>query len=187
MTAIPTTGWYLENRIGNHKKFYTVLIAENGVVVTAWGRIGQAGQSKIQKFPSLKDAEALGKRQVYAKQTGGYSVIEDEFKFTITNDILNTACAQDSAPMLLRQFAQARTEPKFQGDSQVVMKHYEDFAGRAQALLNTAAERPFDEVYAEYEELEAAWKVLRDKHDEVAVTVSLTSQTLHQRLLSGSL
>lgn len=186
MTAIPVTGWHLENRTGSHNKFYTVLIAENGVVVTAWGAIGSAGQSKIQKT-TLKDAEALGKRQVYSKLTRGYSTKADEFKFTIEEDALNEACRRTMTQPLTRAFHQALRDPQYEGDKQVVLKHYDDFVDKAQRLLNEAGDRSFEEVYAEFEELEKAWAEISDKHAEAEVTVSLTKQLLSQKLMSGSL
>lgn len=184
---VPTTGWYLENRVGSHKKFYTVLIAENGVVVTAWGRIGTQGQSKIQKFPEFKDAEALGKRQVYSKQTGGYSALAEDFKLTIDSDVLNAACQNESPAILTRLFHEARNNPQFAGDTEVVLKHYEDFVKKAQRLLDTAGDRNFEEVFNEFDELKTTWKTISDKHDEVAVTVNLAEQLLSQRLMSGAL
>jgi len=186
-TPVAVTGWHLENRIGSHNKYYTVLIAENGIVVTAWGKIGTAGQTKIQKLPQVKDAEALGKRQLYSKQTGGYSVLTDEFKFTIEHDVLMQAASTTNAAVLTRLFHEALRDPAYEGDKQVVLKHYDDFVAKAQRLLNEAGERAFEDVYAEFEELEAAWQSISDKHDEVKVTVDLTKQLLGQRLMSGSL
>lgn len=183
-TPVPVTGWHLTNTIGSHRKFYTVLIADNGVVVTAWGRIGSAGQSKIDKLPEYKDAEALGKRQVYGKQTGGYQVITDQFTFTINDDVLGNACARSMAQPLLQAFEAAKNDPAFAGERQVVMKYYDEFVAKAQRLLNDG-ERPFEEVHAEFEELKEAWNHLSDKHDEVRVTVDLAEQLLAQRLMSG--
>lgn len=183
-TPIPVTGWHLTNTIGDHNKFYTVLIAENGVVVTAWGRIGSAGQQKIDKLMSFKDAEALGKRQLYSKQTGGYQVITDEFTFTIDDDALLNACARTMAAPLLKAFEDAKNDPAFAGDTQVVMKYYDEFVVKAQRLLNDG-ERPFEEVHAEFEDLKTSWTALTDKHDEVKVTVDLAEQLLAQRLMSG--
>lgn len=187
MTNVPVTGWYLENRIGNHSKFYTVLIAENGVCVLNWGRIGANGQFKIQMLGSHTDAKALGLRQVYSKQSTGYSLLTDEFKFAIDQAELEKACRIDNAAQLTRAFAKAQLEPQYEGEKKSVLAHYDDFVTKAQALLNGASKRPFDDVYAEFEELEASWQAISDKHDDAAVTISLTRQTLHQRLMSGAL
>ena len=177
----------MENRSTGHHKSYTVLIADNGVVVTAWGRIGTAGQSKIIKVPNPPDAEAVGKRQVYSKQTGGYSVVHNEFKFTVEQEVLDEACRRDMTTHLTRAFFSAVTDPQFAGGRQAVMKHYDDFVNQAQRLLNGASERAFDEVYAEFEQLEEAWAAISDKHAEAEVTISLAKQTLSQRLMSGAL
>lgn len=187
MSNIPVVGYHLENRIGNHLKFYTVLIADNGVVVTAWGRIGTRGQNRIQKFAALGDAEALGMRQVYAKQTGGYAVVTSSFKFAIEADALNAACQRGQGDDLTQRFHRALREPQYEGDKQVVMKHYDDFVDRAQRLMNEASTRTFEQVYAEFEELEKAWSAISDKHDQAEATISLTKQMLSQRLMSGTL
>lgn len=184
---IPVEGWYLENRTGNHSKFYTVLIAENGVVVTAWGRIGTAGQSKIQRLPTPADAEALGRRQAYSKQAGGYSVLTNAFRFTIGEALLDEACQRDAAELLTRAFHAAQNDPQFEVEKKSVTSHYDQFVEKAQRLLTGAGDRAFDEVYAEFEELETAWQAINDKHDEAAVTIGLTRQKLHQRLMSGAL
>jgi len=187
MTNIPVTGWYLENRIGSHNKFYCVLLSENGVVVTAWGGIGTKGQAKIQKFPRADDAEALGKRQLYSKKTGGYSPVTEDFKFSLDSDVLNEACQRQDPHALTRLFHDARLNPAYEGDAQAVLQHYDDVAKKARRLLETAGERTFEDVHTEFEELKKAWEVVRDKHDEVATAMSLTEQVLGQRLMSGSL
>jgi predicted DNA-binding WGR domain protein len=179
-------GWHLENRNGNHNKFYTVLIAENGIVVTAWGRIGQQGQSKIQKL-SYADAEAIGMRQVYAKQTGGYRALTEALKFTVDGGVLSSAAATSMTTPLTRAFHEAARAPRFDTEKNAALKHYDDFVNQAQALLSGAGDRPFDEVWGEFEELEAAWKALDDKHSETRVTVDLCRRRLGQALMSGNL
>jgi predicted DNA-binding WGR domain protein len=184
---IPTAGWYLENRTGNHSKFYTVLIADNGVCVLNWGRIGTNGQFKIQMLGNHADAKALGLRQVYSKQSGGYALVTDELKFTIEQADLEKACRTDNAAMLTRAFVQAQLEPQYEGEKQSVLAHYDDFVAKAQALLGGAGDRPFDEVWVEFEELEKSWQTIKDKHDEAAVTIDFARQVLSQRLMSGAL
>lgn len=184
---IPVEGWYLENRTGTHSKFYTVLIADNGVCVMAWGRIGTVGQKKIQKLPSLEDAKALGLRQVYSKQSGGYSMITSEFRFTIDEALLDECCQRDVSGPLTQQFHDARREPQYEGEKKSVTTHYDDFVDKAQRLLGGASERPFEEVFAEFQELKEAWEAISEKHDEAAITISLTKQMLSQRLMSGAL
>lgn len=184
---IPIVGWYLENRIGNHSKFYTVLVADNGVVALAWGKIGTQGQSKIQKLPTHDAADDVGRRQVYAKKSKGYSAVHSEVKFTMDGDELARACSLNDAFALTRTFAKALREPQFQGDAQAVAKHYDDFVAKAQRLMDKAGSMPFDAVYADFEELEAAWNEINDKHSEAETTLSLTKAILQQSLLSGSL
>lgn len=183
---IDVRGWYLENRNGSHQKFYTVLIASNGYVVTAWGRIGAQGQSKIQKL-APSDATDVGLRQVFSKKTGGYTALTDDLLFAVASEVLTQAGANQQTAPLTRLFAEARTKPAFQGEKDAALKHYDDFTEKAQALLANASGRSFDEVWGEFEELQAAWQALDDKHSETRVTVDLCRAQLGQALMSGNL
>lgn len=185
MSEIRVNGWYLEQRnpAANVAKQYTVLISETGVVVLAWGRIGQAGQKKIQKLP-FPSADALGKKQMYSKQSGGYAVVQDEFIFHVDSEVLDKACRHDLPDPLLRAFHLARSDPKFIGEQKSVIQHYDDFVNKAQRLLESSGDRPFEDVYNEFEELEQAWGKITEAHDAAAVTVDLTKQMLKQRLFA---
>lgn len=187
MTDVTVTGWYLENRTGSHNKQYTVLLAENGTLVCNWGPIGTKGQSQVNKFPTHDEAEPLGKRQLYSKQTRGYDLITGNFKFVVDTDVLNQAVQSKDARPVTQLFHTARHNPQYEGDKQAVLNHYDDVAKKAQRLLDTAGDRTFEEVFAEYEELKAAWQAVTDKHDEVATAMALTEQILGQRLMSGAL
>jgi len=183
---IPITGWYLENRLPGHHKFYTVLIADNGVVTTSWGRIGTAGQSKVQKFPAHSDAKDVGLRQLYAKKSKGYTAVNEDVKFMVTTTMLNDACSANSASTLDRTFHKALREPRFEGDKKAVFQHYDSFVDQAHKLLDKAGQgMAFEALYVEFEELKSAWSELDDKHSEAAVTIGLAEQTLHQALMGG--
>lgn len=186
--TITTTGFYLEYReaASNSFKQYTVLIADDGVVVTAWGRIGNQAQFKIAKMPSRKEAEDVGLRQLYAKKSKGYETLFDDFKFEVDPTVLAGACQRNDAHPLLHLFAEARKEPRLANEEKAVTKHYDDFAGKAQDLLDTAADRPFEEVYADFEELEKVWDAIDMAHGRVKTTVDLVKQTLASRLMAGS-
>lgn len=188
MSSIPVIGWHLEyrNEAANSKKFYTVLIADNGVVVTAWGRIGTAGQSKIQKTVP-EAADNLGRRQLFSKRAKGYATVHADVKFTMDEDVLIQACESNSAYTLTRAFFDAVRQPEFDGDKATVASHYDEFVNKAQRLLDGAADQPFDSVYGQYEELTEAWNGISEKHDEAAVTITLLRQLLEQRLMSGAL
>lgn len=180
-------GYHLENRTGNSSKFYTVLIADNGVVVLNWGRIGTQGQSKIQSLPSRADAEAVGKRQVYSKQTRGYMAVADAVKFTVETVTVEAAASNDAPHRLLWAFGEARTSPQFEGEKESVTSHYDDLLVKAQALMDGASDRDFGEVVAEYEELKSTWAEISNKHDQTKITLELTEQMLGQRIMSGAL
>lgn len=186
---IVVTGWYMEYRdpTNNHHKFYTVLVAENGVLVTNWGRIGATGQSSIKKLPSQEDAYVLGQRQVFAKRAKGYVAVHEDVKFTLAESVTVEAAELNVAYYMTRPFFAAAAEPQYEGDKKAVSAHYDEFVERAQKLMSEASTRPFDAVYAEFEELQEAWQAISDKHDEAKVTIDLTTQLLNQRLMSGSL
>lgn len=186
MSTIPVSGWYLENRTAGHSKFYTVLIADNGVCVLNWGRIGANGQFKIQMLGTHGDAKALGLKQVYSKQSSGYALLTDEFKFAVDQAELEKACRTDSAGTLTQAFAKAQLEPQYEGEKQSVLAHYDDFVRKAQALLNDVDHRPFHEALTEFEELQTSWQAISDKHGEAAVTIDLAKQLLSQRFMSGA-
>ena len=183
---VPVVGYHLTNTQANHYKFYTVLIAGN-IVVTAWGRIGTQGQSKIQKLPSYDDAESIGLRQVYAKQSKGYEPQAKGVKFMVDDKVLAESASQDNTGPLTRAFFKAMNDPEFEGDKQAVAKHYDEFVAKAQSLLDSASTRNFEEVHNAFEELEVAWNAISDKHAEAEITVSFLRQTLAQRLMSGAL
>lgn len=186
---IAVSAWYMEkvNPARNEHKQYTVLIAENHVVLTHWGRIGSKGQHTLTKLSTASEAEALGMRQVYSKQTGGYQVKVDAFKFLLDEEVILEACRRDIHVNLIAAYEKALAAGDSAGDRAVVLKHYDDFARKAHDLLNGANNKPFEEVHAEFETLKEAWGVINDKHDEVAVVMSLAEQTLTQRLMSGAL
>jgi predicted DNA-binding WGR domain protein len=184
---IPFTGWFLENRTGNHSKFYTVLVADNGLCLLNWGRIGTDGQFKLQKFATLEDAKALGLRQVYSKQSAGYTMLTDGFRFTIDEAEVDSACRYTKFSSLAHAFAKAQLDPQYEVERKSVLGHYDEFVLKAQALLSGAAERSFAEVWVEFEELEKSWQSIKDKHDEAATTIEFARQVLSQRLMSGAL
>lgn len=186
---VAVTGWHMQYKdlASNHSKFYTVLIADDGVVVTAWGRIGTKGQDKIQKLPQFADADHVGKRQLYSKRSKGYESVHEDVKFTMDEDLINKACEAGDSSQMTREFFKAVSAPQFDGDKSAVFGHYDEFVAKAQRLMDGASNRPFDAVFAEFDQLKAAWAEIDDKHAEASVTVSMIDQVLNQRLMSGSL
>lgn len=185
MSDVRVTGWYLEQRnpAANVAKQYTVLIGEDGTLVLAWGRIGQEGQKKVHRLP-FASAEAQGKKQLYAKQSGGYSVVQDEFVFAVDSEVLDEACRRELPNPVIRAFHAARTDPRYVGEQKSVIKHYDDFVAKAQRLLQEAGDRPFEDVFNEFEELTSAWEAITEAHDAAEVTIGLTKQMLSQRLFA---
>ena len=187
MPKITVTGYYAEYREGTSSKFYTSLVADNGVVVTNWGRIGSEGQSKIQKLPTREDAEAIAMRQFFSKKAKGYTALTEDLIFAVEDESLNRACESNDSRYLTRAFGQARTSPQFENDKRAVSAHYEDFVARAQKLMTDAADQPFETVWAQFQELKAAWEEIDSQHAQAKITLDVTTAKLNARLMSGAL
>lgn len=181
-TKTIVSGYYLENTMPGHNKFYTVLIAEDGTVLTNWGKIGADGQSKCDKMPSARQAEEVGLRQFYAKSTRGYKVKHEGVKFEVDPKLLNDANAGAVRP-LLRAWQETRTQPALAAEQQVALRHYDDFAKKAQELLEDAPNMDFETLWARHAELVEVWTALSDKHAEVSTIVDLTKATLMKKLM----
>ena len=181
-TTTYVTGYYLENTMPGHNKFYTVLIAEDGTVLTNWGKIGApTGQIKCDKMPSSRQAEEVGLRQFYAKSTKGYKIKHEAVKFKVDQRALNDANA-GNATSLLNAWREFRTQPVLGAESEVALRHYEDFARKAQQLLEDAPNLDFETLFARHGELSEVWKALDDKHAEVNAIVDLTKASLMKKL-----
>jgi len=180
------TGWYLENRTPGHSKFYLVLIIDN-VAVTNWGRIGADGQAKIQAFSTYDEAKDIALRQYYSKKARQYHALYEDVVFEVEDAVLNEACEHSAHQPLTRLFFTAAKSRTYAGESKAVAEHYRDFVSKAQALMDRASgDFNFEEVFAEFEQLEKAWGEISERHDEAAVTLSVTKSMLAQRLMSGS-
>lgn len=182
-TKIPVRGWHLTNTQPGHNKFYTVLVSDNGVVTTSWGRIGTAGQSKVQKFPHLADAVDVGLRQLYTKKAGGYEPQIEDFTFMVGVNILEDACEQNDASILNRALHQAHKDQPSDGGKEAVFQHYQSFRDQAQTLLDRQGEVDLADLFVEYEQVKAAWDEIEAVHDETATTMKLVESMLHTALL----
>jgi predicted DNA-binding WGR domain protein len=183
---VPTRGWYLENRDNGHFKFYTVLITDSGVVVTHWGRIGTAGQAKIEKYPRSQ-ALAMGVKTVHSKMAKGYEAKHEEVMFHLEERDIERACERPDPKSLTLLFDRALRDPKFTGEKDSVVAQYDAFLEKAQSLMDKAASSRFESVMNDFEELEAAWKEIEDKHSLAQTTVNMTKAMLTQALISGKL
>jgi predicted DNA-binding WGR domain protein len=183
---IPTVRWYLENREDGHSKFYTCYVTDTGVLALAWGRIGTAGQCKVEQYPAFVDARTIALRQVYAKAAKGYRIVEDEFKFTVGQAGLELAAEHQTVVHLNKIAEEAIRENKFAGEQQSATQHYDSFIAQAERLMQRAATEPVADVLADYSQLEAAWRELDDKHGIAETTLSLTGSMLRNALAGDS-
>lgn len=172
-------GWYLENQNGNHDKFYAVvLLEEEGIVVLNWGRRGTYGQHSVKEV-GPGQAKAIALRQAYAKRSEGYEMLDEDFEFEYSYRDFGEWEAS------CQEFLRERRKPRYDRSREMVVKHYDEFVDKAQQLMSSVGEREFENLMAELEALETAWAAIQDHHAQADVTISLTKQMLHQRLMSG--
>lgn len=185
---VPINSWYLEliNEAANHYKFYLCMASDAGHLIIVWGRIGSAGQCKIEKFSSYKEAETVALKQVYAKASKGYAIKEDGFKFTATVGDLEEAVKRAGQPgahsKIYNARHLARTNPKFKGEQATAARHYDNFIEAAETMMSRAANEPVETLFDDWQALQDAWAELADKHSIAATTLSLTAQMLQNKL-----
>lgn len=185
--VVNATAFYLENTLPGHHKFYLIVVTDDGVVTTSWGKIGTSGQSKIQQFQSPADAQAVGMERFFSKRTGGYVVKDEGIKFQIPESVVASSCENGTTWQITRAFWEAKQDPQFEGDKGAVLSHYDELLKKAQRLMDDASGMNFESVQIQFEQLEQVWKEIEDKHDEIKVTMDFTRQMLGAALLSGKL
>jgi predicted DNA-binding WGR domain protein len=185
---IPSHGWYLENRDNNRFAFYTVILTETGLVVFHWGRIGTAGQTKMQMLPPSQ-AKMTAMRQVASKMGRGYEVKHDDVTFMLDERDVTRAHERPDPKSLTLLFDRALRDPVFTGDKDNVVQAYDVFLERAQRLMDNAAQPTtrFDSVWNDFDDLKAAWAEIEDKHSLAQTTLDMTSRMLTQALMAGRL
>jgi predicted DNA-binding WGR domain protein len=72
-------GPILINSDGTSNKFWTYEIDQDCTVITKWGRVGTAGQTKPFKFTTLMEAEGFGRAKVEEKIGRGYHEVTEHF------------------------------------------------------------------------------------------------------------
>lgn len=186
---VPVTSWYLENQQPGHNKFYLCLVSDAGHCVLVWGRIGSAGQSKVEKYPTYGDAETIALKQAYAKAAKGYDMRDERFKFAVKSRMLDSAVdspGNDRHADLMAARRMAKQDPQFTGEQQSATRHYDTFIGAAEKLMQRAARN--EDAFAlleEWQALQDAWTELDAKHSTAATTLSLTGQMLQQKLFAS--
>lgn len=185
---VPVTGWYLENKLPGHFKFYLVLVSDNGVVTTSWGKIGTAGQHKVQKLSTAADARDIGLRQVFTKKSKGYSAVTEDLTFMVEEQHLEAACQSGDASTLNNKFAVAMKDTPADGGKEAVFQHYATFAEQAQRLLDKAGTQgaPLDELFTELEQIRDAFNELEEKHNQAKIALGLAEKSLAQALMGSA-
>lgn len=185
--TVGATSYYLENKTANHFKYYLITVTDDHLVTLSWGRIGSAGQSKVQQFSNAADAQALALKQFYAKRSGGYEVLREGFRFDLEEERVDDARKQGTSTLIDRGFWRAMDNPDYEGSAQHVMTYYDEFLTKAQDLMAKASNMNFEAVQTQFEQLEEQWNEIEDKHDTAKVTMDFTRQMLGAALLSGKL
>ena len=175
--------WYLEYTEGTSYKFYKTYIAENGITIVRWGRIGSIGQFKVNAFPSFDQAKDLGLRQVYEKKAKGYVEKYGDVIFETNNDML-AAAIDGNFYDLDDGFNQAvRGGDEFETAKTDVLRTYAEFSTRIQNLLDRAEHAEVDVLMDEYQGAETVWEEINDKHAEVTAAMNLCKTTLMRKLV----
>lgn len=175
-------GWYLEFSEGTSNKFYKTYIAENGVTIVRWGRIGSNGQHKVSSFPSFDQAKDLGLRQVYEKKAKGYVEKYGDLMCETTEEAILAARHGDFYEIDTAWNAAARGG-EFEKAKSDVLRTYAEFSTRIQNLLDRAEHADLDVLMDEYQGAETVWDEINDKHAEVVAAMSLCKTTLMKKLI----
>lgn len=183
---VPVSAWELtyESDAANSHKFYRVFVSDDGVVVLRWGRIGTQGQQSVSLHPTADEARDVALRQVYAKKSKGYVQELPEHKFAAT--ALAVERAKEGYPSALyTEYQNSLEEGRFDGAKAVVLSHYDDFAEQARSLMERAPDANFETIMDEYQQFEAVWEEIHNRHTEVEAVLDLTKRTLMQKLMGG--
>lgn len=186
-TMIPARGWRLENKENNRFAFYTVVLVGR-VLVFHWGRIGSAGQTKLQELPESA-AHQAAIRQVATKMGRGYEAVNEDVAFQVDERDVKRALERPDAKSLTLLFDRALRNPQFTGDKDNVVEAYDTFLYKAQRLMDSVANplTRFESAYNDFEDIKAAWTEIEDKHSLAQTTLDMTTKMLSQALISGSL
>lgn len=190
-TPISASGFYLTMVEGNHNKFYIAITAER-FAITNWGRIGSSGQTSFQRMPTVADAEAICRRQAYAKAAKGYTMHHEGLKFTTDFDALMGVEGGVSGQewRAIADFREALDAGAYAAAADVLVREYEDFSRQ----LNDLGERfasgnwtgGVEKAVAEFDGLKAQVARVDDAHGQLKVQMSMLGSMLVDALVHQS-
>ena len=188
-TPAPTTlfkAWRLTMIEGTAKKFYDVYAGQDGTLVLHWGRIGTAGQHKIESH-TASEAENVAMRQVYAKATKGYTLNVDAVEFPLpTASVQNLVNFNSGLGQLESALVRHMASDQFAAKQRLATAHYDTFIESAQKVLDQAAEgRALEDLLDDWNSLAESWGELDAKHGHALAAVRLVQQTVSQKLMGG--
>lgn len=187
MSELKVRGWYLEliDRTKNHEKFYTVLVCQD-VTFIQWGRIGTAGQHKVQHLPSTDKAQEVALRQVYSKAADGYLIHENDFAWVVDEEIFGRA-SEGSPHLLTDAFTSARVDDRFRGAQASVLEFFDGVIDEAQSIITDIKNgADLETLRIKHKNLRAAVEGIDDKYAVVQVQVQIAQQMLAAYVNGGS-
>lgn len=179
------TAWHMEYREGTSNKFYEVFVAENGLCVLRWGRIGAIGQHSVTRYSTYDEARDQGLKQVFAKKSKGYNQTYGDAQFMASIEALNNA-QRDNPSYLVGELQESLRRGQFDGAKQAVLKQYADFAEKVKDLMVRAETGDIHDSMEEYQQLEGVMTEINEKHAEVTAAMTLAQQTLFQKLMTSA-
>lgn len=180
------TAWRLSCMEGTSRKFYNIYVVGDGHLILNWGRMGTAGQTKIEKYTPA-EAQIIAKRQVYAKASKGYKINDNEIQFSVSESIYRRSTRTGSTPAWIeRALDAAKEDSLFNKQQALVTTHYDKFIEHTNEVLDAAARgEDFDSLLDRWQHLSTAWKELSDKHSHAATAVGMVQQVVSQRLMEA--
>lgn len=166
--------WRLEYIKDGSRKFYEVWLNETeSKVWLAWGRINTDGQSSHNAYENPVDARSKALAQVYAKQSKGYEVVQEDLVVEMDDEQWNhmyrlrshTVAAIRSGDATPREAALNYIEGFVQDCNEFLVKARDGIDG--------------DELQAMYEDINSRWTELKDKFDSAETMMQMvTMRTL---------
>jgi hypothetical protein len=156
------------------------------VVFIHYGRIGTAGQHKVDHLPSIDKAEEVALRQFYTKAAKGYTVVENNFLFEVDRETFEEAASAEYGSRLSDAWAKALTDNRFTTKQVEVFAYYDGILADANRIIeNAKSGQDLETLIAQHRDLEQTVEAIKEKHDTVNTQVTIAKMMLAQRL-SGS-
>lgn len=168
--------WRLEYVKEGSRKFYEVWLNETeSELWLAWGRIGTSGQSNKTLYPTTEDAKAKGLAQVYAKQSKGYELVDEDL--VIEMDDSDWPRIYSVRALTKSAISTGEATPR-----EAALNYIEGFVQDCNEFLVRAKENVDpDELQSMYEDMSARWAELKDKFDSAETMMQMVTMRALKR------